>query len=160
MTLERVMQNLKKNWLVVWKITWGIWQIFTRALESWDSKLGLLWGTFVPSRKCMSLKFKGECHVLWQWRKMQNLKRSWPVQNWHEEFTKFWPEHSTISKTCTLTGCFWPKYIMQRSYVWWHSRLIKKSEGKLLFHKWYKFGEFWSEHWKVSKICTLIGPFQ
>ena len=35
----RVMQNLKKNWLVVWKITWRIWQIFTRALEksqNWD----------------------------------------------------------------------------------------------------------------------------
>ena len=60
----RVMQNLKKNWLVVWKITWGIWQIFTRALVSWDSKLGLLWGTFIPSRKCMSLKFTGELCVI------------------------------------------------------------------------------------------------
>ena len=50
----------KKNWLVVWKITSGIWQIFTRALESWNLKLGLLWGTLIPSRKCMSLKFKGE----------------------------------------------------------------------------------------------------
>ena len=30
----RVMQNLKKNWLVVWKMTWGIWQIFTRAFKS------------------------------------------------------------------------------------------------------------------------------
>ena len=57
---KRVMQNLKKNWLVVWKITWGIWQIFTRALESWDSKLELLWGAFIPNRKCMSLKFIGE----------------------------------------------------------------------------------------------------
>ena len=27
----RVMQNLKKNWLVVWKMTWGIWQIFIRS---------------------------------------------------------------------------------------------------------------------------------
>ena len=34
------------------------------------------------------------------------------VQNWHEAFDKFWPEHSKISKICTLTGCFWPKYIM------------------------------------------------
>ena len=29
----------------------------------------------------------------------------------------------------------------------------------LLFQKWQEFGEFWSEHSKVSKICTLIGPF-
>ena len=42
----RVMQNLKKNWLVVWKMTWGIWQIFTRALES--LKIGTLMGSFYP----------------------------------------------------------------------------------------------------------------
>ena len=30
----RVMQNLKINWLVTWKMAWRIWQIFTRALES------------------------------------------------------------------------------------------------------------------------------
>ena len=29
----------------------------------------------------------------------------------------------------------------------------------LLFQKWQEFGEFWSEHSKVSKMCTLIGPF-
>ena len=54
----RVMQNLKKNWLVVWKTTWEIWQIFTRALES--VKMGTLMGSFVQSRKCMSLKFTEE----------------------------------------------------------------------------------------------------
>ena len=43
---RRVMQNLKKNWLVVWKMTWGIWQIFTRALES--LKIGILMGSFNP----------------------------------------------------------------------------------------------------------------
>ena len=34
----RFMQNLRKNWLVVWKMTWGIWQIFTSAHKSqnWD----------------------------------------------------------------------------------------------------------------------------
>ena len=39
----RVMQNLKKNWLVVWKMTW---KIFTRALES--VKIGTLMGSFNP----------------------------------------------------------------------------------------------------------------
>ena len=29
----------------------------------------------------------------------------------------------------------------------------------LLFQKWQKFGEFWSEPSKLLKICTLIGPF-
>ena len=35
-----------------------------------------------------------------------------PFQNSHEEFNKFWPEHSKISKNCTLMGWFWPKYIV------------------------------------------------
>ena len=52
----RVMQNLKKNWLVVWEMTWEIWQIFTDHLKV--SKLELGWDTFVESRKCLSLKLK------------------------------------------------------------------------------------------------------
>ena len=64
----RVMQNLKKNWFVVWKMTWGIWQIFTRSLKV--SKLGLWWDPFVQSRKCLSLKFTEELYVSWQWRVM------------------------------------------------------------------------------------------
>ena len=42
----RVMQNLKKNWHVAWKMTWGIWYIFTRALKS--VKSGTLMGSFCP----------------------------------------------------------------------------------------------------------------
>ena len=34
------------------------------------------------------------------------------VQNWHEEFNKFWPEHSKVSQICTLMGYFGPKYIV------------------------------------------------
>ena len=42
-----VFQNFKKNWLVVWKMTGAIWNIFTRAL--W-------WNPFIQSRKCVRLK--------------------------------------------------------------------------------------------------------
>ena len=42
----KVMQNLKKNWLVVWKITWGIWKIFIRNYES--VKLDTFMGFFCP----------------------------------------------------------------------------------------------------------------
>ena len=42
--LSWVKQNLKKNWLVFWKMTWEIWQMFTRALESF--KIGILIGSF------------------------------------------------------------------------------------------------------------------
>ena len=44
---RRVIQNLKKkNWFVVWKMTWGIRPIFTRALES--LQIGPLMGSFYP----------------------------------------------------------------------------------------------------------------
>ena len=33
-------------------------------------------------------------------------------RNWHVEFDEFWPEHSKVSKICTLMGSFWPKYII------------------------------------------------
>ena len=33
-------------------------------------------------------------------------------QNWHEEFDKFWPEHSKVSKMFNLLGYFWAKYIL------------------------------------------------
>ena len=40
------------------------------------------------------------------------MERNWVVQNWLQEFNKFRPTHSKISKMCTLLDCFWPKYIM------------------------------------------------
>ena len=51
------------------------------------------------------------CHDNEEWNK------SWrgidlSVQNWYEEFDKFWPGHSEISKNCTLMGCFWLKHTM------------------------------------------------
>ena len=39
---------------------------------------------------------------------------------------------------------------------WW--KIWRKTN--LLFQNWQEFGEFWSEHYKVSKICTLIAPFR
>ena len=41
----RVMLNLKKNWHVVWKMTW-IWEIFIRTLEG--VKIGIVMGSFCP----------------------------------------------------------------------------------------------------------------
>ena len=43
----RVMQSLKKNWLLVPKMTWGIWWIFTQPLKS--PKISLRWAIFVQS---------------------------------------------------------------------------------------------------------------
>ena len=70
----RVMQNLKKNWLVAWKMTWGIWQIFTRALES--VKIGTLMGFFFPKLKIYELKIYSHDNEEWckNWRGIVSSK--------------------------------------------------------------------------------------
>ena len=92
-------------------MTWGIWEIFTRALES--LKIGTLMGFFCPKLKMHELKIYWgvTCHENEEWCK--NWRGvDFSVQNWHEQFDEFWFKHSKISKICTLMGCLWSKYIM------------------------------------------------
>ena len=73
---------------------------------------------------------------------------------------------SEFRQICTLIGSFCWKYIqfqlkrhrgvMSHVTEEW-CKLLRKAN--FLFQKWQKSGEFWSENSKVSKICTLIGPF-
>ena len=78
----KVMQNLKKNWLVVWKMTWEIWQIFTRALES--VKIEPLMGSlkFTEELCVMTMKnnakFEEEltCHFKTDMRNLTNFDSS------------------------------------------------------------------------------------
>ena len=58
----KVIHNFKKNLLVVSKMTWGIWQIFTIALES--LKLGIWWDPLIQIRKSLSWKFKEKLCVM------------------------------------------------------------------------------------------------
>ena len=75
-----------------------------------------------------------------------------PFQNWHEEFNKFWSEHSKISKMCTFMGWFWPNYIMFQ---------LKKYRGVMLdcTQDWQKVGRktglcFQKFAWRISQIFT------
>ena len=92
----------------LWFGKWlGIWQIFTRALES--VKIENLVGSFCPKWKMHELKiYRGVmCNYTEQWWKTwRGIDLS--LQNWHEEFDKFWPKHSEVSKICALMGYFWP----------------------------------------------------
>ena len=95
---------------MVWKMTWGIWQIFTRALES--LKIGILMRSFNPKLKKYELKIhRGViCHDNEEWRKIwRGIDLSF--QSWHELFDKFWPEHLKVSIIFTLIGSFWAKYV-------------------------------------------------
>ena len=87
-------------------------------------------------------------YVSWQWRIIQNLKKN---QNWHEEFNEFWLEHPEILKKLLLNWLLRPKYIMselrkvQRSYVWWHWRLMQN-----LKEKWLVLSKM---TWGIWQIC-------
>ena len=129
------MQNLKKNWLAVWKITW---RIFTRALVS--LKMGTLMGFFCPKLKIFELKIYRRviCHEIEEWCK--NWRGiDFSVQNWLEQFDEFWFKHSKISKICTLMGCLWSKYIMFD---------VKKYNGTT-----FDSTECWSKIWRKTDFC-------
>ena len=86
-------------------------------------------------------------------------------KNWHNEFGKFWPDLSKVSKIFTLMGSLWAKYILFELEKY-RGVIFHETEGgykiwsgiDLSFKKWHKeFGKFWPELLKVSKIFTLMG---
>ena len=149
------------------KITWEIWQIFTRALESLKTRT--LMAPFYLKLKIYELKiYRGVmCHYNEEWCK--NWRAIYlSVQQWYEEFDKFWPEHSKISKICTLMDCFWPavykymifeaknyKRVMFGDTEYWFK--IRSKTG-LCFQKWYEeFSKFSPEHVWKSKDWDFDG---
>ena len=87
-TLKSYAKFEEKNWLVVWKITWGIWQIFIKTLES--VKIGTFLRYSCSKQKIHELKiYRGlMCCDNEKWCK------NWrgidlPLQNWHEGFDEF-----------------------------------------------------------------------
>ena len=85
----------RKTGLYFPKLTWGIWQIFTRALE--NLQIGTLMASFWLKLKVYELKiYKGVmCLDNEEWCKnWRGINLS--VQNWHEEFDEFRLEHLKI----------------------------------------------------------------
>ena len=90
----RMVQNLKRNWLVGSKLTWGIWRIWPDYLKI--SKICTLMGCFWPKYILFNLKkYRGvmldgtedECKI-WTKRELCFLK-------WHENLANF---HSQAEK--------------------------------------------------------------
>ena len=73
----RMMKNLKRNWLVVSKLTLGIWEILTRALESLKN---LHFDGFLLTKVYnIWAKKVQKSYLSWHWKVMQNLKKNWRV---------------------------------------------------------------------------------
>ena len=136
----RMIQNLKRNWLVISKLTWRIWWISTWPLEV--SKMCTLMGSFWPKYILFGLKKYRE--VIFHeteggYKICRGIDSSF--HNWHKEFDKIWPEHSQVSKIFILMGSYWAKYILLE---------LKKNRGKI-FHET-------EEGYKISR--GIDSPFQ
>ena len=104
-------------------------------------------------------------------KKLQNGKKfdeELTVSNWPKEFDEYWLEHSKVPKSCTLMGCFWPKYrifevnkyrIVMFDGAKYQCKIWRKSD--LCFQKWHEeFGKFSPGHLKVSKLGLWWGPLR
>ena len=85
----RVMESLKKNWLLVPKMTWGIWWILMRAVASlkiW-TLMCYFWGEYVIFEP---KKYRGVmCHNTEEWYKIWR-GTDLCFEKWDEEFGEFW----------------------------------------------------------------------
>ena len=145
---RRVMQNLKRNWLVVQNWHKEFDKFWPEHLEV--SKICTLMGSFRPKYIIFELKkYRGVIfHDTEEWCKIWR-KTDLLFEKWQEEFGKFSPEHSkvpklrlwwdplnwlivskltweiwwvltlAVSKLCTLMGSFWPKYIIFGLKKYW-----------------------------------------
>ena len=68
--------TLKKNWLVSSKLTWAIWRILTRALESLKH---LHFNGLLLTKVYNWAKKIQRSYVWWHWRLLQSLKENWLV---------------------------------------------------------------------------------
>ena len=98
----RMIQKLKRDWLVVLKLTWGTSQILTQAFESLKN-LSFNWLLVTK----VYIGWATKQFSSWHWRVMHILKKNWLVV-WNRQFGKFSPEHLSV-KIGTLMGSFCPE---------------------------------------------------
>ena len=114
----RMTQYLKRNWLAISKLTWGIWLILTRTLESFKNFHFLMcyfWAKFIlfEQKKYRRVIFHEteEGYKIWRGIYLS-------FENWHKKFDKIWPERSKVSKMFILMSSFWAKKVQRNNLSW------------------------------------------
>ena len=160
----RVMQNLKRNWLVVSKLTWEIWQILTWALESLRNFCfnGLLLSKIyiAPAKKVK------RSYLSWHWRVMQNLKRNWLVVS---KLT--WGIWRILTRALeSLKNFHFNRLLLIKVYIVWAKKSTEelsfvtlksdaKFEEKLTCGLKNDMSNLANEHSKLSKLGLWWDPF-
>ena len=106
-----MMQKLKRSWIASSKLTWGIWRIWPE--HSKISNICTLMGCFWP--KYIMLELQNYREVIFH-----------DTRKWHEEFSKFLPEHVRRSKNCDFDGILLSKVEnLQGNCVAWQWRTMQ-----------------------------------
>ena len=124
-----MIQKLKRNWLAVLKLTWGIWWILSRALESLKNfvLMGSLWQKYnmFELKKCRPVIF----HDTEEWCEIWRKPDLW-LKKWLEKLGKFPAELLKLSKL----GIWWDSLVQSRKcmtlnftegYVSWQWRIMQ-----------------------------------
>ena len=122
----KVMQSLKKNWLVVVNLTWVVWWIFTQPFK-------FHFAIFVQSIWDLSQKKIQRSYLSWYWTVMQNLNKPWPCgfKNGMSDSVN-WIKVWKIVHWWALFKKF------QRNYVSWYWRMMQNLK------------ENWLVAWKIT----------
>ena len=125
----RVMQSLTENWLLVPKVTWGIWWIL---LQTVALKICTLLYYFCWKDIMFELKKKIQrsyCHNTQEWC---TIWRGTDLcfEKWHEELYEFWKYQNLHFSGLFLTKVYnvWAKKV-QKSYVWLYWRSMQTLKG-------------------------------
>ena len=150
-----MMQNLKRNWLVVSKLACVIWRLLTWAFGSLKNLHfnGLL---LTEVYNVWSKKVQ-RSYLSWHWRMMLNLKKNGLIVS---KITRIWwilTWTLKILNISTMIGCFCATFNLKkyRGFIFhgteeW-SKIWRKTD--LWFRKWHEeFGKFSLEHSQVSKL--------
>ena len=142
----RVMQNLKENWLVAWKMTKNLVNFHASSRKSEN----LHFNGLILSKTYKVLDEKVQkSYISWYWRVMQSLKKNWLLVP--KIAGIWWILIRAVAnlKICILTCYFYWKYVMLESKKWKEVRCHSTEEWykiwrgtDLCFEKWHEeFGE-------------------
>ena len=106
----RVMQSLKKNWLLVPKMTWRTWWTLMWAVAS--LKICTLMCYLSIAYK-VSAKKVHQSYLSWHWRAIQTLKKNW-LFVWKMTWGIWWILTQAVEnlKTCTFMDYVCWKHVM------------------------------------------------
>ena len=133
---------MKKNWLVISKLTWGIWRILTWALESLKN---VHFNGFILSKVYIVWTKKAQrSYLSWNWRRIQNLDRNWLVVS----KLASWIWQILTRALESLKDFHFNNLLLSKAYIVW----AKKSTEELSFMKMKRDAKFG----KDSTYCFKI----